>query len=292
MLRSNPNRPPELKTARELAMMREAGKLVARALKICRDMARPGVRTIEIDQAVEKFYAEHNAAPLFKGYPGRVPFPAVTCLSLNEQVVHGIPGNRVLKEGDLLKVDTACKLNGWCADRAITIPIGPISPEKARLLKVAEETLQIAIDLLSKRKWWSQVASEMQKHVEGNGFYVVKSYVGHGIGRIMHENPQVPNYVDRETRKADFKLEPGLTLAVEPMVNMGRSEVDTLGDHWTVVTRSRLPSVHVEHTLALTADGVMIVTADEGAFDDVPANPPPAAGGLSGGPAVESSGQP
>jgi methionyl aminopeptidase len=270
MLRHSNFRPPELKSARELALMREAGKLVARALQICRDLARPGVRTIEIDQAVERFYAEHEAIPLFKGYPGKTPFPAVTCLSLNEQVVHGIPGNRVLKEGDLLKVDTACKLNGWCADRAVTIPIGEVSAEKRRLIKVAEETLQIAIDELPRRKWWSEVASRMQKHVEANGFRVVTSYVGHGIGRIMHENPQVPNYVDRETRKADFKLEPGLTLAVEPMVNMRRPEVDTLGDQWTVVTRDRMPSVHVEHTLALTTGGVVIITSDEGAFDDEP----------------------
>jgi methionyl aminopeptidase len=174
----------------------------------------------------------------------------------------------VLKEGDLLKVDTACRLNGWCADRAITVPIGTVSPEKARLLKVGQETLQIAIDLLPKRKWWSEVASAMQRHVEQAGFSVVTAYVGHGIGRTMHENPQVPNYVDRETRKTDFRLEPGLTLAVEPMVNMRRAEVDTLGDNWTVVTRDRMPSVHVEHTLALTAQGVQIITSDEGAFDD------------------------
>jgi methionyl aminopeptidase len=273
MLRANNNRPPELKSAREIAMMREAGKVVARALKICRDLAKPGTKTVEIDQAVEAFYASRNAIPLFKGYPGKTPFPAVTCLSVNEQVVHGIPGQRVLKEGDLLKVDTACRLNGWCADRAITIPIGHVSPEKARLLKVGEETLKIAIDLLPKRKWWSQVASEMQRHVEQAGFSVVTAYVGHGIGRTMHENPQVPNYVDRETRKSDFKLEPGLTLAIEPMVNMRRGEVDTLGDNWTVVTRDRMPSVHVEHTLALTAQGVVIVTADEGAFDDEPKPP-------------------
>jgi len=278
MLRSSNFRPPELKSARELALMRESGKLVARALKICREMAKPGVRTIEIDQAVEKFYAQHNATPLFKGYPGRVPFPAVTCLSVNEQVVHGIPGSRVLKEGDLLKIDTACKFNGWCGDRAITLPIGTVSPEKARLLRVAEETLQIAIDELPRRKWWSEVASRMQKHVETNGFRVVTSYVGHGIGRVMHENPQVPNYVDRETRKHDFKLEPGLTLAVEPMLNMGRADVDTLGDYWTVVTRDRLASVHVEHTLALTATGVVILTSDEGAFPEE--SPPVAMGGL------------
>ena len=268
MLRSSNFRPPELKSARELALMREAGKLVARALRICREMAKPGVRTLDIDQAVEAFYKQHQAVPLFKGYPGRVPFPAVTCLSVNEQVVHGIPGNRVLKDGDLLKIDTACKLNGWCGDRAITLPIGTVSPEKARLLRVAEETLQIAIDELPRRKWWSEVASRMQKHVETNGFRVVTSYVGHGIGRVMHENPQVPNYVDRETRKHDFRLEPGLTLAVEPMLNMGRADVDTLGDYWTVVTRDRLASVHVEHTLALTATGVVILTADEGAFPD------------------------
>lgn len=274
MLRSSNFRPPELKSARELALMREAGKLVAQAHAICREMAKPGVRTIDIDQAVEKFYARHNAVPLFKGYPGRVPFPAVTCLSINEQVVHGIPGPRVLKDGDLLKIDTACRLNGWCADRAVTLPIGTVSPEKQRLLRVGQETLQIAIDLMPKRKWWSEVASEMQKHVEQAGFSVVTQYVGHGIGRVMHENPQVPNYVDKETRKHDFKLEPGITLAVEPMVNMRRADVDTLNDYWTVVTRDRMPSVHVEHTLALTADGVMIITADEGALDPPPAPSP------------------
>ena len=277
MLKQNNNRPPELKSPRELALMREAGKLVARALRICRDLAKPGTKTIEIDQAVEAFYAKYLAIPLFKGYPGKVPFPAVTCLSVNEQVVHGIPGNRVLKEGDLLKVDTACKLNGWCADRAITIPIGQVSPEKARLLKVGEEALQIAIDLLPRRKWWSQVASEMQRHVEKAGFSVVTAYVGHGIGRTMHEYPQVPNYIDHETRKSDFRLEPGLTLAVEPMVNMRRADVDVLGDQWTVVTRDRMPSVHVEHTLALTANGVQIITSDDGAFDDEPKPPAPPA---------------
>src|SRR5215471_835077 len=263
MLRANTNRPPELKSARELALMREAGKLVARALKICRDLARPGTRTIEIDQAVEAFYAKHGAVPLFKGYPGKTPFPAVTCLSINEQVVHGIPGQRVLKEGDLLKVDTACKLNGWCADAAITIPIGQVSPEKARLLKVGEETLQIAIDLLPKRKWWSQVASEMQKHVESAGFSVVTSYVGHGIGRIMHENPQVPNYISKDLKKHDFRLEEGLVLAVEPMVNMARGDVRVLADQWTVVTKDGLPSVHVEHTLAMTRHGIQVITADD-----------------------------
>ena len=248
--------------------MREAGILVARALKICRDMAKPGVKTIEIDRAVEAFYERNNATPLFKGYPGKVPFPAVTCLSVNEEVVHGIPKQRVLKEGDLLKVDTACKFNGWCADRAIAIPIGTVRPEWARLVKVGEESLQIAIDLLPKRKWWSEVASAMQNFVERSGFRMVENYVGHGIGRIMHESPQVPNFVDRDTRKNDFRLEPGLVLAVEPMVNMGKADVKALNDHWTVVTKDGLPSVHVEHTLALTPNGVVIITSDDGAFED------------------------
>jgi len=228
-------------------------------------MAKPGVKTIEIDSAVAALYAQHGAIPLFKGYPGpKVPFPAVTCLSLNEQVVHGIPGNRVLREGDLLKIDTACKLNGWCADRAITVPIGAVRAERLRLLKVAEEVLQLAIVEMGRRRWWSEVAMRMQKHVETQGFSVVEQYVGHGIGREMHENPQVPNFISKDLReRTDFRLEPGLVLAVEPMVNMGRLEVETLSDHWTVVTKDGLPSVHVEHTLAITSQGVVVVTADE-----------------------------
>ncbi len=268
MLQPSNYRPAELKSTRELGLMRESGILVARALKICRDLAKPGTKTIEIDRAVEAFFAAHNATPLFKGYPGRVPFPACTCLSVNEQVVHGIPGERVLKDGDLLKVDTACKYNGWCADRAITIPVGTVRPERLRLLKVAEDVLQLVIDELPRRKWWSEIASRMQKHVESSGYSVVTQYVGHGIGRTMHENPQVPNFVNRETRKNDFKLEPGLVLAVEPMVNMGKEDVKTLHDHWTVVTKDGMPSVHVEHTLAIGPDGkVVIITSDDGAFD-------------------------
>src|SRR3954451_15326834 len=139
MLRSANYRPPELKTAADLAEMRKAGILVARAHRIVRDLARPGTKTIEIDRAVEAFFAANGATPLFKGYPGRVPFPAVTCLSVNSEVVHGIPGPRVLKDGDILKVDTACNLNGWCADRAITIQIGTVRPETRRLVRVAEE---------------------------------------------------------------------------------------------------------------------------------------------------------
>lgn len=255
----------ELKSPRELTLMREAGKLVAQAHRLARDLTKPGVETVVIDRAIEDLYKSKNALPLFKGYPGtKVPFPAVTCISVNEQVVHGIPGRRVLREGDIVKIDTACKLNGWCADAAVTLPVGEIRPELKRLIKVAWETLDIAIEELGRRRWWSEVALRMQQHVERNGFSVVTQYVGHGIGRIMHEPPQVPNYVNHEVKKHDFRIEPGLVLAVEPMVNVGRkSDVDVLRDHWTVVTRDRLPSAHVEHTLAVTSDGVKILTADE-----------------------------
>jgi methionyl aminopeptidase len=264
MLRSLHSQAPELKSPREIALMREAGKIVSQALRICRDKAKPGTRTIEIDSAVEELYKRHGALPLFKGYPGpKVPFPAVTCISLNEQIVHGIPGQREIRDGDLVKIDTACKLNGWCADAAITIMVGAVRPERRRLVDVGEQVLNIAIQELGRRRWWSEVASRMQRHAETAGFSLVEQYVGHGIGRIMHENPQVPNYVSRDMKKYDFRLEEGLVLAVEPMVNMGRADTRTLGDHWTVVTKDGMPSVHVEHTLALTSKGVEIVTRDD-----------------------------
>lgn len=262
MWRSPFPRGPELKSPRELALMREAGKLVARALQLCRQMLRPGIRTQDLDRAVEDFYARHGAIPLFKGYPGtHVPFPAVTCISINEQVVHGIPGPRVIQEGDLVKIDTACKLRGWCADAAITVAVGQVRPERRRLIAVAERALQIAIEEMPRRRWWSEVAARMQKYVEDAGFSVVQQYVGHGIGRFMHENPQVPNFVSRDMNRFDFRLEEGLVIAVEPMVNLGRPETRVLSDHWTVVTRDGLPSAHVEHTLALTRDGVLVLTA-------------------------------
>ena len=255
---------PELKSPREIGLMREAGKVVAEALRLCREMAKPGVRTIEINTAVEALYNKYGAIPLFKGYPGpKIPFPAVTCISLNEQIVHGIPGQREIRDGDLLKIDTACKLNGWCADAAVTIMVGNVRPERKRLVEVGHQVLQIAIQEMAQRRWWSEVAARMQRHAETAGFSVVEQYVGHGIGRIMHENPQVPNYVSRDMKKHDFRLEPGLVLAVEPMVNMGRADTRVLGDHWTVVTKDGLPSVHVEHTLALTPNGVEIITRDE-----------------------------
>lgn len=263
MLRTFKDSPPELKSPREITLMREAGKLVAEAHRLCKSMAVPGTKTGDIDAAVEALYASRGAEPLFKGYPGKVPFPAVTCISINEEVVHGIPGSRTIREGDLLKIDTACKLNGWCADAAVTHMIGEVTPQKRRLVEVGEQVLRTAIVEMGRRRWWSEVARIMQKVAEDAGYSVVTQYVGHGIGRIMHESPQVPNFLNAEVKKQDFRLEEGLVLAVEPMVNMGRADTSTKRDHWTVITSDRLPSVHVEHTLAITRDGVYVLTADE-----------------------------
>lgn len=254
---------PILKTPEQIAKMREAGKLVAEALRIARSMAQPGTRTLDIDQAVDALFARHGAEPLFKGYPGKRPFPASTCICLNEQVVHGIPGPRVLRPGDLLKVDTACKLDGFCADSAVCIPIGDnVRPDIHKLVKTAEEALAIAIREVGRKKRWTEVSSLMQQTIEKAGFSVVERFVGHGIGRSMHEAPQVPNYVSREMRDVDFDLVPGLVLAIEPMVNFGKKDVQELPDQWTVITRDRLPSAHVEHTVAITEQGVQVLTAE------------------------------
>jgi methionyl aminopeptidase len=266
------NNAPELKTDREIALMHEAGKVVAEAHRIAAEMVKPGVRTLDIDRAIEAHFQAHSAIPLFKNYKvgHRVPYPAVTCLSINEQVVHGIPGQRVLKDGDLLKIDTACKLNGWCADAAVTHSVGELRPSWLRMIRVGWDALAIAIEELGRRKWWSDVAGAMERYVDKAGYGIVKQYVGHGIGRVLHEGPQVPNYVSKDYRKHDFRLEPGLVLAIEPMVCLGTGEVDVSRDHWTVCTRDRLPSVHVEHTVAITTRGIEVLTAPLVAHPSIP----------------------
>ena len=249
-----------LKRPREIELMREAGRLVGRAHQLVRGMIEPGVTTQEIDLAVEKLFAEAGATPLFKGVPGKVPFPAVCCISINEQVVHGIPGPRRLELGDLVKVDTGCRLNGWCGDSAWSYAVGEVDAVKQKLMKIGEENLMLAIRECGRQKRWSEVASAMEDHVYDAGFSVVEQFVGHGIGREMHEDPQVPNFVSDQLRRHDFKLEPGLVLAIEPMVNAGTKHVRLLKDHWTVETKDKLPSVHFEHTVAMTEQGPEILT--------------------------------
>ena len=252
-----------LKRPREIELMREAGRLVARAHVLIKKMIEPGVTTAEIDSTVERLFDQHGATPLFKGVPGKVPFPSVCCISINEQVVHGIPGSRRLERGDIVKIDTGCRLNGWCGDSAWTYAVAEIDPLKKRLMQVGEENLYLAIRELGRCRRWSEVAQAMEQQVRKAGFSVVEQFVGHGIGREMHEDPQVPNFVSAQLKRQDFRLEPGLVLAIEPMVNAGTKNVRVLKDHWTVETKDRKPSVHFEHTVALTAAGPDILTKRE-----------------------------
>ena len=254
----------KLKSPRELALMREAGRVVAKALDQVRRMAAPGVTTADLDAAVTAIFVEHDALPLFRGYPssvrGKPPFPAVICASVNEQVVHGIPSRRPLREGDVVSIDTGCKINGWCGDAAVTLPIGAVRPEVQKLLDVTSETLDLAIRAMARCQFWSEVAGLMERYVKSQGMFVVEKFVGHGIGQNMHEEPQVPNFVSKALRKHDIRLEPGLVLAIEPMVALGTKDVRTLDDGWTVETKDRGASAHFEHTVAMTPEGPRVLT--------------------------------
>ena len=268
-----------LRSLREINLMRRAGLLVWEAHQLVASMIKPGVTTLELDRAVEEFFARHNAVPLFKGVPGdKSPFPGVCCMSVNDEVVHGIPSRRVLKEGDIVSVDTGCRLDGWCGDSANTFAIGQVDPEVQRLLDVTQGVLELAIDLMSKKSRWSQVAEQMGAYVRDMGFSSVENFVGHGIGRDMHEEPQVPNFLSPSLqRNGDFSLEPGLVIAIEPMVNMGTKKVRQHNDSWTQSTLDGLPSAHFEHTVAITDKGVWVLTDPPGVGpnEHVPSVPVP-----------------
>jgi methionyl aminopeptidase len=254
----------KLKSPREIGLMREAGRVVAKALERVRAIAVPGVTTADMDEAVAAVFREHGAVPLFKGYPcsvkGKPPFPAVICASVNQQVVHGIPNRRPLREGDLVSIDTGCKVNGWCGDSALTLAIGPPSPEHQKLLDVTSQTLDLAIRAMGRCRLWSEVAGLMERFVKSQNMAVIEKFVGHGIGQDMHEEPQVPNFVSKALRRHDIRLEPGLVLAVEPMVALGTKDVRTLDDGWTVETKDRSASAHFEHTVAMTPEGPRVLT--------------------------------
>jgi methionyl aminopeptidase len=250
----------KLKSAGEMARMRWAGLIVWRAHQAAAALVAPGVKTADLDAAVESVFARYRAEPLFKGVPGIVPFPAATCVSVNEAVVHGIPGPRVLRSGDVVSVDTGCRFEGWCGDSAYTYPVGDVAPRWRQLLDVTRESLALSIRLLAVKKRWSEVAVEMAAMVQAAGFSVVEAFCGHGIGRGMHEDPQVPNHVSDSLRAKDFELRPGLVLAIEPMVNLGGKRVRCLADHWTQIAVDGLPSAHFEHTVALTAQGPWVLT--------------------------------
>lgn len=250
------------KTEAELRQMRAAGLLVWEAHQVAAELVRPGVTTGEIDAAVEAFLLSQNASSLFKGVPGPVPFPAVTCISVNDAVVHGIPGERRLCDGDVVSIDIGVKYQGWCGDAAMTHPVGTISPVAQHLLDVTEGTLRLAIGMMTSGRVWSEIAREMERYVRAEGLSVVEELTGHGIGRQMWEEPQVPNYLSAGLgRLYDFTLVPGVVLAVEPMVNVGTHMVSVLADGWTIVTDDGAPSAHFEHTIAITEHGPQILTA-------------------------------
>ncbi len=252
-----------IKTRREIEMMRRAGALGCEILAKMRAAAKPGVSTFDLDELARVELEKAGGVALSKNYPTYKPgegFPGYTCISVNEEVVHGVPGPRTLKDGDIVTLDLALSLNDYCADTATTVAVGKISVGLQKLLDVTKETLALAIQNIRPERKWSDIARLMQWHVEHSGFSVVREFVGHGIGRAMHEEPKVPNFVSAEQMRGDFKLRAGMTLAVEPMVVIGRRDVALLDDQWTVVTEDRSAAAHFEHTIAVTANGVDVLT--------------------------------
>ncbi|NBC10904.1 MAG: type I methionyl aminopeptidase [Planctomycetes bacterium] len=252
-----------LKNRAQLEKMRAAGRVVQQVHQLCRQMCKPGVTTREIDEAAGQAIADAGGIGLFKNYPTYQPgegFPSNLCISVNEVVVHGIADDRAIQDGDCVGIDCGVMLDGWCGDAATTILVGNVSKADRALCEATQHVLQIAIENMRPGRRWSQVARLMQRYAESKGYGVVRDFVGHGIGQKMHEDPKVPNFVSRDLLRDDIMLREGVVLAVEPMCNMGTHEVKVLDDGWTVVTADGKPSAHYEHTLAVTADGVDILT--------------------------------
>jgi methionyl aminopeptidase len=243
------------KSASEIERMRAANMLVADVLHELETLVAPGVTTADLDAAAERLVRAAGAEPAFKGYRG---YPATLCASINEEVVHGIPSKkRALGEGDIVSLDMGVKLNGFFGDSAVTVPVGRVSDSVLKLLKVTQEALELAIAQVRVGGRVSDIGHAVQRHVEANGFSVVREFVGHGIGSALHEDPQIANYGEpgRGPRLAE-----GMVLAIEPMVNMGRSAVKVLSDGWTAVTKDGSLSAHFEHTVAVTRDRPLVLT--------------------------------
>jgi len=246
-----------IKNQAELALMREAGKVNARALAAVRALIRPGVTTAELDAAAEEVIRKAGGKPVFKGYPGPTPYPATLCVSINEELVHGIPGKRKLKEGDIVSVDCGTLLEGFVGDSAFTAGVGEISPIARKLLQVTDEALAVGIAQMRAGNTVGDVSSAIQRFVEAQGFHVTREYTGHGVGRQMHEGPQVPNY---GTPGRGLQLRPGMTIALEPMVLVGTPHTRVLKDQWTVVSTDGSLTAHTEHSVAVTDGEPWILT--------------------------------
>jgi methionyl aminopeptidase len=242
------------KTPRELDLMRQAGRIVALTHQELQKYIVPGITTKELDAIAENFISKHDAIPSFKGYNG---FRGSICTSVNEELVHGIPGNRTLNQGDIITIDIGVNFGGYHGDSAWTYPVGTIDDESEKLLKVTEESLYIGLQKAKPNEHLTNISHAIQTFVESNGFSIVREYVGHGIGQNLHEEPQVPNY--GPPNKGPI-LKPGMVLAIEPMVNVGARYVKTLEDQWTVVTVDGKRCAHFEHTIAITDEGYEILT--------------------------------
>ena len=242
------------KSQKEIEKMRASGRLVGQVLQALRQMVGPGVTTLEVDTAADKMIRDAGAYPTFKGYNG---FPFSICASVNEQIVHGFPSSYELREGDIFSIDVGATLDGFVGDTATTIPVGMASEDRLKLIRVTEECLELAIEQCRAGKHLGDIGWAVQSHAEEHGYSVVRDYVGHGIGRRMHEDPQIPNY--GKPGKGP-KIKKGYVFAVEPMVNLGSYHTKTLKDGWTVVTVDGLPSAHAEHTIAITEDGPEVLT--------------------------------
>lgn len=238
-----------LKSDREIEYMRDAGKIVAQTLVEVKKAVKPGVSTLELDKIAEKYIRSSGAVPAFKGYGG---FPGTVCASVNEEVVHGIPGLKMLKNGDNVSIDVGAVINGFNGDSAMTFPIGEVAADVQKLLDVTEKALYKGIEKAIEGNRLGDISNAVQTYGESHGYGIVRDYVGHGIGRKMHEDPQIPNY---GSAGRGPRLRSGMTLAIEPMINLGTHEVKTLDDEWTVVTKDRKPSAHFEHTIAIV-DGM------------------------------------
>jgi len=243
-----------LKSERELVYMRDAGRIVAETNQELAKTVAPGVTTQELDIKAEDYIISKGAVPAFKGYHG---FPATICASINEEVVHGIPGLRSLKTGDIISIDMGAVINGYHGDAAVTLPVGDISEDATRLLEVTEQCLYQGIEKALIDNRLTDISHAIQTYVENNGFSVVRDFVGHGIGTRLHEEPQVPNF---GMPGRGPRLKSGMCIAIEPMVNMGSYEVETLLNNWTVVTKDRQLSAHFEHSIAVTEKGPEILT--------------------------------
>jgi methionyl aminopeptidase len=246
-----------IKSSQEIAALREAGRINARALEAVRQLIRPGVTTAELDAAAEEVIRKHGASPTFKGYPGPSPYPASICVSINEQLVHGIPGKRKLQTGDIVSVDCGSTFEGFVGDSAFTLGVGEISAQARRLIEVTEQALYKGINMMQDGNRVGDVSAAIQVFVESAGFNVTREYTGHGVGRQMHEGPQVPNY---GTAGRGPVLRQGMTIALEPMVLVGTSQTRVLPDQWTVVSADGSLTAHWEHSVAITDGEPLILT--------------------------------